>query len=433
MGSFNEICALSGLQIQPGTKVKCVFLTRNPYVDAGNKFAQRGCYHYDQWFLRTIPIDGVYDDYGRATFEDNYVVKLIEQQFAKDVVQTPWGCNQYHQHGTFENPSIDQLFELASQGRLRVYDGGAERSKKVELPEEYPTWQRVRDLIVSKKLKFMTAEGVDAYNAQHITDGVVFVDFNSYGDNKKKLEKVNKILAEKYDTKFVGKYKPEDIDGIIVAPKGAFKDLSVLHRLHDQDLTNALDNHPERPASLFNVRNYLPVLAVMIRDDVWQEYVKIKYDGNEYEGYNIPSVKVIAEQIRPLVDDSITPEDISQKELDEMTPELRAKFLASIRRMITSVGEREYFATIPFQITASCALSAKIENKKDQDDLIQRLAETARVERVMSWCQYSWHIPCLGGQTEVWDLKEKIAGIVKKIAKKERLAEENFDDEDDDK
>jgi hypothetical protein len=194
MGSFNEICALSGLQIQPSTKVKCVFLTQNPYVACGQQFARRGCYHYDQWFLRTVPIDGVYYDYGRAEYDHNYLTELIEKQFSEDIVVTPWGHNKYHSHGVFDNSSIEELFKLASQGRLRVYDSGRERHKIQPLPCGYPTWQRIRQLIVDFDLEFMDSKGEESYNAQDISPGVVFVSFNSYGDNKEKLEKINEIL-----------------------------------------------------------------------------------------------------------------------------------------------------------------------------------------------------------------------------------------------
>ena len=107
MGSFNEVCALSGLGINCGTPVKVLFLTRNPHVGSNQQFAQRGCYHYDQWFLRTPPIDGEYSDYGQAKIKESYLTKLIEKVFAEDIIVRPFGFNKYHARNVPPEPNIN--------------------------------------------------------------------------------------------------------------------------------------------------------------------------------------------------------------------------------------------------------------------------------------------------------------------------------------
>ena len=122
MGSFNETCAISGLPIGCGDLVKLVFLSRNPFCSADEHFYHRGCYHYDHWCMRTPPISGKYDDYGRCKFKENYLTRLIEKMFIDDIVELPFGFNQYHAHSVPKKPTIHQLLDAAWQGRLLVRD-----------------------------------------------------------------------------------------------------------------------------------------------------------------------------------------------------------------------------------------------------------------------------------------------------------------------
>lgn len=120
MGSFNEICALSNLIIAPGTPVRVLFLTRNPYVVSDMHEDYRGIYHYDQWFARTPPIKGRYGDYGRCDFEEDSISHLIEECFQKDVVERPFGFNQFHAGDVTKTKDIHHFLNAASQGRLLV-------------------------------------------------------------------------------------------------------------------------------------------------------------------------------------------------------------------------------------------------------------------------------------------------------------------------
>lgn len=60
MGSWNETCVLSHLQILVNDSVKLIILVRNAKV--GNK--SHHCYYNEEYAPLTLPIDTVYDDYG---------------------------------------------------------------------------------------------------------------------------------------------------------------------------------------------------------------------------------------------------------------------------------------------------------------------------------------------------------------------------------
>lgn len=83
MGSWNETCALSNLPIPCETEVVWLLITVNPYKGIGT-----GCYLSDYYFVRTPPLFGVYDDYGRVELHEGQELLLdeIQKQFAKDLL-----------------------------------------------------------------------------------------------------------------------------------------------------------------------------------------------------------------------------------------------------------------------------------------------------------------------------------------------------------
>ena len=84
MGSWDETCALSNLPIMPGEEVYWLILSRNVY----HKFDKSGCYHNDFFFVRSIPLLGVYDDYGEIEIAEGeeIICDSIIRQYKQDVV-----------------------------------------------------------------------------------------------------------------------------------------------------------------------------------------------------------------------------------------------------------------------------------------------------------------------------------------------------------
>lgn len=299
MGSFNETCALSGLSIRPDDPVKILFLTRNPYANGiDQQYACRGNYHTDHWFLRTPPISGIYNDYGKAEFKESYLTSLIEDLFSKDIVEQPFGFNKYYSPSISKNPTINQLLNLAWNGRLLIRDDGYASSVSnsykrqrefLGLPEEekrnyshFPTWKKVFELLSKAELPMMLECDQKGYNAQDVRDGVVVVNFNDYSTNEEKLKKAIKVLDKYYDCKLVYKehYQGKELfktdPCLIVVAKGGFNDLSILMGPDLDNIQDQINQHPQHYKLTHSTRN-LPVLAVMVRQDVWNVYSSIKY------------------------------------------------------------------------------------------------------------------------------------------------------------
>lgn len=402
MGSFNEVCALSNLNIPYGTPVRLLFLTQNPYVESDQREQQRGCYHYDQWFVRTPPIKGEYADYGDCEFKETPITKLVTACFQDDVVERPYGFNQYHAGPVAKGKDLQHYLAAAWQGRLLIAD---EYSQGSPVPEHFPTWQRLHAILKKGKVKLQCEmKGEGGYNAQPVRPGVVCVTYNSYSNEEKKLKAIEKLILATYDCKLVYKFEKSKNDPcLLVVPKDAFNNPSNL--LNMDELNEALKSHPE----LDRNREPRPCLAVMVREDVWQVYLTTKIEKESWR--DIPT----------------TVPEILKKLKKACVPD---KFFLRVCDM----AFRDTLHTIPFQTMASTHIVKTFEDKKPKglDELLLACAELAKVELVMSLLHHSWYIPSLGGQEGQWEMRtkllKKIAAISDKQWKQEK--DENPDEDD---
>ena len=130
MGSWHATCNISQLPITPGTKVRVLFLTRCPYsMDPGNNLqltsgdnSRERCYSTDFWHPRNIPIKAVYADYGQVDRidETSLSYKIFWEQLKEDLMPVEQGENEYHDPPSYQNMSWEHMWDVATEGRLRV-------------------------------------------------------------------------------------------------------------------------------------------------------------------------------------------------------------------------------------------------------------------------------------------------------------------------
>lgn len=129
MGSWHATCNISQLPITPGTPVRVLFLGRCPYsMDPENEMklgegnnSREGCYSTDFWYPRTVPLKAVYDDYGCVRdVETGLALDILWKQLAEDLLEVPQGKNPYHDPPTAKGMNWDQMWDAATEGRLRV-------------------------------------------------------------------------------------------------------------------------------------------------------------------------------------------------------------------------------------------------------------------------------------------------------------------------
>lgn len=395
MGSFNEICALSGLPISYGDDVRLLFLTRNPYYECDEHESQRGCYHYDQWFLRTPPIRGKYDDYGQCDFEMSAVTRLIEAVFQTDILERPFGFNQYHACDVTKSKGIHHFLQAAWQGRLLVKDLGSQLTP--QLDESFPTWQKIHFLFKEANLPLQLdsdiVSGKEAFNAQPVIRGVVCVTWNAYSNEEENLVIAQKLLEKHYDCRLVYEYKNQN-PCLIVMPSGALQNSSILFDF--EEVHQAISVHPKR----LNKRSKtLPVHSVMVLEEVWQAYCNLDIQ-DEYRKEPF-DVAYFLEKIHKTI-----------QEGNSMPVEVRQAMFHLIKGT---------FVDIPFQTTVLTHLQNSLENDKysdeDRQEIFQACAEAARVDCVLGLLHQAWSIPTLCGQENEWKIRTKLLENITEISR----------------
>lgn len=395
MGSFNETCALSNMDIPYGEEVRLLFLSRNPHQNSDQQVADRGVCHYSQWFVRTPPIKGKYNDYGQCEFKKGPITKLIEECFTKDVVEKPFGFNSFHTHAVKKKESIDHYLKAAWQGRLEVLSGVGFRRMPKE-PEQFPTWQKVEDILKKARMPIQSEKRTEnAFNAQPVAPGIVCITYESFGNTTKQLEQARKEIVNKYDCQLVYKFPNRKDDGcLLVMPKNGFNDYS--NFINSDELDRLLTTHPEHDWMV----QQIPVMAVMIREDVWQLHCEIGDD-------EIHSVDMTYEAMKKKFNKA-------RENINHWPPSAADELF------------REYMVSLPFDTTALTHVSEVINNPKFNavDELLQSCAELSHVEQVMAHTAQSWHIPQLGHQWGNWPLYSKLFSGLLEITKKQETKED---------
>jgi len=398
MGSFNETCALSGLNIPYSTPVRLLFLTQNPFTHADEHAAQRGCYHNDQWFVRTPPIKGVYDDYGRARLKQARLAKLVAATFDTDVVERPYGFNQYHAPPVSKGQPLDHYLQAAWEGRLLVHSPYDQRGP--DTPSAWPTWQRVKQTLREWELPVAELEA-QGLNVQEVQPGIVCVHVidcvpSKGGSEEDLLARAQKVLDKTFDCQILQRFPDRQQEPVLmVTVQGGLRspgDLVNRSQIHD-----ALNRHPQNK----QIPRYrqLPVLAVMVREDVWTLYSQMD----------------VKEKYRP--DDKQPTVDGHLKRLQEMY-----SHLGTVDWHFKKSDFMAFRHGVPFEVSWVTHLekTKEIKGFAAEKELLQACAELFQVEHVMELLHQPWHIPPLGGQDGEWDLRTELLSGLHAISKRER-------------
>lgn len=389
MGSFNETCALSRFQIGYGDEVRYLFLTANPYKndEGAGMGVKRGCYITDQWFARTPTIKGTYDSYGSIEFEENITTDLIAKMFDAEVVERPFGFNQYHEHNVTAGLGIKHYIEAAYQGRLLIDPNRNCRFGDVEnkpSKEIYPSWRDVKKTLEDNKLKVMDKRDDKAYKVVPIIPGVVCVGYNDYGNNTKPMLKARKILEKHYDCQATS--SPNELGSIYVTRKGATENPAVLYDvdLFNNTINSMMSRHKE---------THLPVCGVMIREDVWQMFINQK--RTTWDNKKI-GIKYFQDEINKGYKRL---KDILKKEESELKDRL-ARF--AIGELIMDLGRSTPGMTVPSSHLGYALRNLDKYSERQINDLIQNIAEINMIDYHRETLKYDYYLPSLGHQEMGW-------------------------------
>jgi hypothetical protein len=415
MGSFNQVCALSGFPIQPGDRVKLLFLTQNPYPDGE-------CYSHDKFFLRTIPINAVYEDCGEVVYKENYATNLICDLFKRDIVCKPMGKNQFHQYAVDKNFTFSDLLEASYQNRLQIHDGyELSHKSKQKLDKRIPTWKRVERILGKNNLKISKKEGCLGYSAIPVSKGVVKVIFHaSYDQNVtiKKLEALKPLFDEKYQTKITWNIVSKDYNDeyrLLIYPK----DVSILNNFEEK-----IKKLTSNTTSKLRRVKPLKVKRVLILETVWNAYLNCKPAGY---GDFPKTAKEMFDKLKGT---------LSSNEMDSFVP---SSLLGEQRiSTLVALAFRKYFQDVPFQTSIDTHLAAGLVDKNisadQKDELMLSACESVFINYVLNVINKPWDITLHGNQSSQLkthsNLLKSFNKIIKEMHAEQRRQEKEWEKED---
>jgi hypothetical protein len=116
MGSFNQVCILSGIPITYRDPVRAILVTEHPRATLGT--AARG--YSSKYIPRTFPIRGTYNDYGSLeNVPDDVFKRLWVKGLQDDLIELSQGANPRDEAVT-KDLDFDDLWVALLQERLLV-------------------------------------------------------------------------------------------------------------------------------------------------------------------------------------------------------------------------------------------------------------------------------------------------------------------------
>lgn len=372
MGSWSETCALSNLPITIGDEVYMILLTKNPYAN----FSSTGCYVNDFFFVRSIPLLGVYCDYGEINLcpGEEKKFELVKQQFELDLL-----------------PKEE-----------------TERNRLFSIPE-----------IKAENLSFKAL--LDWFH-----EGSVRIDSNYF--IRKSDEKWNKTATElrERELKNIEKGRPTITEKMNDATKKI-----VSNRIENWD--KYVDEVTQQKG-LYSVRSLtpaeaVPVVKVFIRKDVWDSICEMNF-GNwtgrkiVLEEYKKDALQY-AENVVDLTEaeKKMTEEPADILEVKSFLLEMKHELLAKNDSFFGSrIGSGGAGGDAPYAMNCKEAVNimrlALKDAKLTKEDFVEncyRLAELFFIETAMALTRQVWHITSgTGSQSENW---EKTAEMHYRMAK----------------
>jgi hypothetical protein len=257
MGSFNYTCGISELPIGAGDPVRLLMMTESPFYVPG----RMTCYMYDIWTPRAFPLRAIYNDYGSVEeIEEGVGLDLWFEGLKLDLVEQGTGDNACHDVPTSKNMKLDEFFTALQEGRLLVKGTKSEEKQKPEneLHPGIPTMGRLRDIIKGAGLPLAEGYPSDGFLLDVQPNKFVRVRWGGFEGQVQKLNELSAHLGD-FATMLTSGTGFCDYEAeLLVAPKPLTKGFYNATFCED------------------DTRN-LHVTQTMIREDVWQTILGLKF------------------------------------------------------------------------------------------------------------------------------------------------------------
>lgn len=446
MGSFAYTCAVSGLPIEAGDKVRYMLLTKNPYHNG----SENTCYIHDLWFPRTFPLKGEYNDYGSVeNISDGPEKDIWLEGLKRDLVERGWGENTVHDVPADKNMTFDELLDAVQEGRIVVNRDTDRNSSQIErlltkadaliaraegkpvedllskeekqdmiVPAGIPTMFRIRK--IAEKLGISIFDGrwgnssiiIDepqnreirvrchCMYGQKLAPNEKFVAGAAIKEQVAVLGKLQEALGEYAVMMSAGRngcgvtgedkqtYTQPDTE-LVIRPKPGTRDGMLYGKDKDEPL---------------------PVAHCIIREDVWQAMIKQTahtWDGKEvsidkfYGGINQYVAKMKKADKR----------EMRWLSMDRDTMKLPGSWI---------IAKDD----IPFTVGLSSHFELMMEKAEQPEDFFKTIAELAFITSILANTRYQWRPSSSAGpQFGEWEAHEKLLKTFAEVAFKQ--AEKN--------
>lgn len=257
MGSFNEVCIVSGLPIEAGTRIRFLVLARSQFHKDGN-----GAVHYvsGRWQMHGIPIKGKYNDYGSVEdIEDSFTTQMFFEGIKRGAVERGVGDNTCHDIAVKADMDRNGWLQALREGRVSVLDRapykGDWKPEEHEPEKGIPSVRRIEKVLTDAGLKIAKSAFEEAFNVDEPVYAYIRVRYGAHNTEGPEVLKntLPIIQAAGYAAMVtVGSGAYANTAEMIVAP------------LPNPDI----HIHGLGPVETYNDER--PLAQSMIREDVWK-------------------------------------------------------------------------------------------------------------------------------------------------------------------
>lgn len=425
MGSFAYTCAVSGLPIECGDRVRYFLLTKNPYHNG----AENTCSIHDLWFPRTFPLCGIYNDYGSVEeIAVNAEQEVWLEGFEKDMIEQGWGENTIHDVSTKKNMKFNELLNAIQEGRILVQrevehistnelwenikslankalgkkedTRSPEEKRDSKVPAGIPTMFRIQK--IAEKLGIPIYDG--NWNKTSIvidepTRGEVRIRcHNMYGEDLKPDDKFTPGKAVEHQVRVLEKLQAELSNYATMISTGSggcavSKDKKRTKATYIQPDTELLirPKPGTHDGAIYKYRNNkqpLPVGHAMIREDVWQALIKLSFEGYTNSSFKNIKIQTYYDGIFGFLD-GIKQKSKNIESLDKKTADL----LSWVEKDILirdHQGAWIFKDSIPFTVGLGTHFDLLINKGDLAKETANMMAEFAFIHHILSSCRYQW-------------------------------------------
>lgn len=397
MGSFDYTCAISGLPIGVGDKIRYMLVTQSPYHRAETA-GGLACEMDGYWFPRTFPLRGEYDDYGGVeSLQEGPQAATWLDGFKVDLVEKGWGDNSCHDVPVSKGMTLAKVLDAVHEGRVHVRQNVdrplvseleraaallgevSEKSRAPTVPKGIPTRRRVERALVALGHKVSTSHGSGVL-VNRVDRNTVRVRVGDFGKRAEALAEIRDALATRWA-------------GMVCCGTGNYADAAELLLRPLPGVRPRGRSERREPA--------LCVSHVMVREDVWQAIcaltLRTDYSGAETLARDVAAVRATWEKAT------------GTNEHSRFGMRHAAPWITNTLPFTVGLGTH-WWAMVD-------AWAAGEVTEAERDDFLRTAAEMIFVMRWLSTTRYQWRpSTSTGPQCGEWQCHAALLGALHDVA-----------------